>query len=52
MTPWDTFKTLDAAKLAAAMRGKVVVDPYRLLDASKLPKTTRHIVLGKAGEHA
>lgn len=33
MTPWPEFRGLDAATCAAAMRGRLVLDPYRLLDA-------------------
>jgi UDPglucose 6-dehydrogenase len=32
MTPWPAFKTLDCADIAKVMRGKVVLDPYRVLD--------------------
>ena len=32
MTPWAEFRTLNAAALAAAMRGRVVLDPFRVLD--------------------
>ncbi len=36
MTPWATYRALDPAALAARMRGRVVIDPYRLLDADKV----------------
>lgn len=32
MTPWPLYKELDPAAVAAAMRGRVVIDPYRVLD--------------------
>lgn len=32
MTPWPEFRSLGCSVIAAAMRGKVVVDPYRVLD--------------------
>lgn len=32
MTPWPEFKTLSCADIAKAMRGKAVLDPYRVLD--------------------
>ncbi len=32
-TPWQQYRTLDPAALADAMRGRVIIDPYRLLDA-------------------
>jgi UDPglucose 6-dehydrogenase len=34
MTPWPEFRTLSCAALAKAMRGKLVLDPYRVLDAA------------------
>jgi UDPglucose 6-dehydrogenase len=36
MTPWPAYRALDPAALAARMRGRVVIDPYRLLDADKV----------------
>ena len=35
MTPWPEFKKLDPAAIAKAMAGKIVLDPYRVLDAVK-----------------
>lgn len=32
MTPWPQFRELGCNSLAAAMRGKLVLDPYRVLD--------------------
>jgi UDPglucose 6-dehydrogenase len=32
MTPWPEFRALSCGKLAAAMRGRLVLDPYRVLD--------------------
>ena len=34
MTPWPQFAELKAAELASAMRGRIVIDPYRVLDGS------------------
>lgn len=31
-TPWPEYKQLDIADLAKTMRGRVIIDPYRLLD--------------------
>jgi UDPglucose 6-dehydrogenase len=31
MTPWPDFKSLDPAAIACAMRGKLLLDPHRLL---------------------
>ena len=36
MTPWPQYKTLDPAAIAAAMRGRVVIDPYRVLDPGRV----------------
>ena len=35
MTPWPQFKKLACADLAAAMRGRVVLDPYRVLNPAE-----------------
>ncbi len=32
MTPWAVYRDIDPAALARRMKGRVVVDPYRLLD--------------------
>ncbi len=32
MTPWDAYRALDPAAVAEAMRGRVVIDPYAVLD--------------------
>jgi UDPglucose 6-dehydrogenase len=47
MTPWPEFRALDPAALAKAMRGRLVLDPYRVLD----PQAVRnagldHVTLG------
>ena len=34
MTPWDVFKGLDPAELAARMSGKLIFDPFGVLDRS------------------
>lgn len=35
MTPWADYKALDPAAIAAAMRGRIVIDPYRVLDPDR-----------------
>lgn len=35
MTPWPAFRELSCADLARVMRGRLVLDPYRVLDAGK-----------------
>lgn len=32
MTPWPQFRTLAPATIAAALRGRIVIDPYAVLD--------------------
>jgi UDPglucose 6-dehydrogenase len=32
MTPWPEFRTLSCKAIATAMRGRLVLDPYRVLD--------------------
>jgi UDPglucose 6-dehydrogenase len=32
MTPWPVFRELKPAELARAMKGRTIIDPYRLLD--------------------
>jgi UDPglucose 6-dehydrogenase len=34
MTPWPEFRALSCADIAKAMRGRLVLDPYRVLDRS------------------
>jgi UDPglucose 6-dehydrogenase len=35
MTPWPQFRSFDLEAAATAMRGRVVIDPYRVLNAGK-----------------
>lgn len=35
MTPWPQYKALDPAAIAGAMRGRTVIDPYRVLDPDR-----------------
>lgn len=35
MTPWPEFRTLVAEEIAAAMRGRLVLDPYGVLDPAQ-----------------
>ncbi|NQW10033.1 MAG: UDP-glucose/GDP-mannose dehydrogenase family protein [Alphaproteobacteria bacterium] len=34
MTPWAVYKALDPAAIAEAMGGRIVLDPYRVLDGA------------------
>ena len=36
MTPWPEFRNITAAELVALMIGRVVIDPYRVLDRNSL----------------
>jgi len=50
MTPWREFKALDPAAIARAMRGRTVIDPYRVLDGAKARAAgLRYLTLGVAG---
>jgi UDPglucose 6-dehydrogenase len=44
LTPWPEFRTVAPAQVAAAMKGRVVLDPYRMLD----PETCRAAGLRQA----
>lgn len=35
LTPWAEFKALDPVGLARVMKGRVLIDPYRCLDAAR-----------------
>jgi len=49
MTPWREFRDLAPSDIAAAMRGKLVVDPYRMLDDGACAAAgLDHRVLGRA----
>lgn len=48
MTPWPEFAKLAPAELARAMRGKVMVDPYRVFDPTAVAAAgLRHFTLGR-----
>jgi UDPglucose 6-dehydrogenase len=50
MTPWKEFRALDAAAIAKTLRGRIVIDPYRVLDGAKVRAAgLRHLTLGVAG---
>jgi len=36
MTPWPRFRELKAGELARALRGRTVIDPYRVLDGATI----------------
>ena len=47
MTAWPQFRALEAADIAARLRGRVVVDPFSVLDrAAASAAGLEHVVLG------
>ena len=47
VTPWPQFRALRPADIAARLRGRVVVDPYSVLDrAATAAASLEHVVLG------
>jgi len=47
MTPWCEFKNIDPTELAAVMVGRLVIDPYCLLDTDLAQSTgLQHVTLG------
>ena len=49
MTPWPEFKAIAPCEIAARMRGRVVLDPYRVLDpAAAQAAGLRYTTLGTA----
>jgi UDPglucose 6-dehydrogenase len=47
MTPWPQFRSLVAGELAAAMTGKTVIDPFRVLDSAAVRAAgLTHFMLG------
>ncbi len=47
LTAWPEFRTLEPSEIATAMRGKIVIDPFALLDANAMREAgLQHIVLG------
>jgi UDPglucose 6-dehydrogenase len=48
MTPWPAFRQLSAAELARRMRGRIVIDPYHVIDATAaVAAGLRHHALGR-----
>ncbi len=49
MTPWQQYREVAPADIASKMRGRLVLDPYGVLDRNEASKAgLRHITLGKA----
>jgi UDPglucose 6-dehydrogenase len=53
LTAWPEFRTLEPSAIASAMRGKIVIDPFALLNREKMRDAgLQHIVLGSPLETA
>jgi UDPglucose 6-dehydrogenase len=49
MTPWPQFRALEPRAIAGRLRGRVVVDPFSVLDrAAAAAAGLEHVVLGAA----
>jgi UDPglucose 6-dehydrogenase len=49
LTPWPEYRAIRPADIAAAMRGRVVLDPYAVLDAEAAHAAgLQHYTLGRA----
>ena len=49
LTPWPQYRAIRPAAIAAGMRGRVVLDPYAVLDADAAHAVgLRHYTLGRA----
>ena len=47
LTPWPEYREIDPHAIARALRGRLVLDPYRVLNADKAANAgLRHLVLG------
>lgn len=47
LTPWPEYREVDPASIAGAMTGRIVIDPYRVLDARDAARAgLRHRALG------
>jgi UDPglucose 6-dehydrogenase len=51
LTPWPDYRSVAPAAIASAMRGRVVLDPYAVLDAAAARQAgLRYYTLGRPGE--
>ncbi len=49
MTPWPEFRTIKPADLTRVMAGRIVLDPYRVLDPAAAAATgLTHLTLGSS----
>jgi len=53
MTPWPEFRALKPADLSRVMAGRMVLDPYRVLDPlAAVAADLEHITLGSPARRA
>jgi UDPglucose 6-dehydrogenase len=53
LTPWPQYRTIAPADIARAMRGRLVLDPYKVLDAAAAAAAgLRVVTLGRSAENA
>jgi UDPglucose 6-dehydrogenase len=51
LTPWPDYKSIAPVAIASAMRGRVVLDPYAVLDGAAARRAgLRYYTLGRSGE--
>jgi len=49
LTPWPDYRRVAPAKIAEALSGNIVLDPYSVLDFKAVGKTgLAHYTLGRA----
>lgn len=49
LTPWPQYREIKPAQIAGAMRGRAVIDPYKVLDAAEARKAGLQVhTLGRA----
>ena len=49
MTPWSEFKFINIRKLATLMRGKIIIDPFNILNYKKVLNSHKsHYSLGRS----
>ena len=53
LTPWPEYRGIDPVEIAARMQGKLVLDPYQVLDGAKAASAgLRRIILGAPAPQA
>jgi UDPglucose 6-dehydrogenase len=51
MTPWPVFRTLDVERVGRDMRGRIIIDPFGVLDHERVRAAGfRHFVLGRSND--